>query len=141
MQVTLAKELGATGLDVYSDSLLIVSQIKGEFTAKDSKMTAYLDLAKQKTKLFDPFSITQIPRDQNTQADALANLGSALRKLNFKNIPIAHVTHPAISKPDETEITSLTISTSQTNSWKEPYLNYLQNGTLPADKLEARKIK
>ena len=109
--MTLAKDLGATGLDVYSDNLLIVSQIRGEFAAKDSKMTAYLDLAKQKANHFNPFTITQIPRDQNTQADALANLGSALRKLNVKSIPIAHLTKPTISKPDETP--SLAVTTSQ----------------------------
>ena len=103
-------------------------------------MTTYLDLAKQKTNHFNPFTLTQIPRDQNTQANALANLGSTLRTLNFKNIPIAHLANPTISKPDEAETPSLSFSTSQTNSWRQPYLDYLQNGTLPTDKLEARKI-
>ena len=79
---------------MYTVTAYSVSQIKGEFAAKDSKMTVYLDPAKQKANHFNPFTTTQIPRDQNTQADALANLGSALRKLNFKSIPIAHLTNP-----------------------------------------------
>lgn len=41
--LTLAKDLKATNVEAYNDSLLIVSQTKGEFAAKESKMTAYLE--------------------------------------------------------------------------------------------------
>ena len=96
--MTLAQKLGATSLNVYSDSLLIVSQIKGNFAAKDSKMTAYLEIAKTKTKNFCPFTIQQIPGDLNGQADALGNLGSALSKSLFTTIPLVHLSQPATSK-------------------------------------------
>ena len=79
----LAHQLGATELNVSSDSLLVVNQIKGEFAAKDAKMTSYLDLAKKKSKEFQEFSVQQVPRNQNTQADALANLGPALSGNTF----------------------------------------------------------
>ena len=46
--MTVAKDLGATNLQVFSDSLLIVSQLRGEFAAKDSKMSRYLEIAKPK---------------------------------------------------------------------------------------------
>ena len=54
--------------------------MNGKFQAKDSRMTAYLKVAKEKSDRFEKFSIEQIPRDQNTQADALANLGSAFNE-------------------------------------------------------------
>lgn len=61
---------------------------------------AYLKAAKAKSENFKPFSIEQIPRDQNTQADALANLGSALSKPLFNNIPMIHLTTPSIDNDD-----------------------------------------
>ncbi|KAJ9535562.1 hypothetical protein OSB04_un001302 [Centaurea solstitialis] len=70
----MAYNLGARWLHVRSDSLLVVNQINGEFQAKDSKMVSYLKIAKDKIARFDKFSIEQIPRDLNMQADALANL-------------------------------------------------------------------
>ncbi|KAI3770601.1 hypothetical protein L6452_01741 [Arctium lappa] len=74
--MNMAHDLGATGLHVKSDTLLVINQMNGEFEAKESKMTAYLKVAKAKSEVFQHFSITQIPMDQNTQADALANLGT-----------------------------------------------------------------
>ena len=70
----MAHDLGEKILHVKSDSLLVVKQMNGEFQAKDSKMMAYLELAKEKLRQFQKFTIEQIPRDQNTEVDALANL-------------------------------------------------------------------
>lgn len=39
--------LGATNLEVYSDSRLVVSQVEGTFEAKDSRMVNYLKLVKK----------------------------------------------------------------------------------------------
>uniref|UniRef100_A0A803M663 RNase H type-1 domain-containing protein n=1 Tax=Chenopodium quinoa TaxID=63459 RepID=A0A803M663_CHEQI len=86
--MTVALDLKETGLNVYRDSLLIASQLNGEFAAKVKKMTAYLEIAKRKAKQFNSFSIKKVPRDKNTQADALDNLGSALRKSPFSTIPL-----------------------------------------------------
>jgi len=36
----MASKLGVTKLEVCSDSLLVVSQVKGEYTAKDERMAA-----------------------------------------------------------------------------------------------------
>ena len=132
----LAHQLGATELKVSSDSLLVVNQIKGEFAAKDSKMASYLDITREKSKRFHKFEIQQISRSQNTQADALANLGSALSGNTFASIPIVHLSHPSIAEQ------SLTISNAiPTNDWTKPLLDYLINDVLPIDKLEARKIR
>lgn len=46
-------------------------------------MTAYLDLAKRKSTQFNPFMIQQVPKDQNMQANALANLGSCSEEVQL----------------------------------------------------------
>ncbi|XP_056691954.1 uncharacterized protein [Spinacia oleracea] len=137
--MTLAMELGASGLNIFSDSQLIVNQINGDYEAKDLKMTLYLEKAKKLTSKFKPFSIKQVPRDLNTQADALANLGSALRKSPFSTIPLVHLLSPATEK-DIPQDASLVLSTTNTDSWTKPILDYLTHETLPDDKLEATKI-
>uniref|UniRef100_A0A803MV83 RNase H type-1 domain-containing protein n=1 Tax=Chenopodium quinoa TaxID=63459 RepID=A0A803MV83_CHEQI len=100
--MNLTKDLGASKLQVFCDSLLVASQMNGEFAAKDSKMILYLDLAKSIVAKFATFSIKQIPRDQNTQAGALATLGSALKKSKFSSIPLVHLLAPAINKEAHT---------------------------------------
>ncbi|KAI3707588.1 hypothetical protein L6452_26214 [Arctium lappa] len=133
--MNMAHDLGAKGLHVKSDSLLVVNQINGEFAAKDSKMTPYLKVAKAKSAKFEPFSIEQIPRDLNTQEDALANLGSALSKPLFDTIPMVHLTTSSIDHDDIGQIDD------EEEDWSSDIMNYLTREQLPEDRAEARKIR
>ncbi|KAJ9561561.1 hypothetical protein OSB04_006721 [Centaurea solstitialis] len=92
----MAYSLGAQNLHVRSDSLLVVNQVNGDFQSKDSKMLRYLEIAKAKIARFERFTIEQIPRDLNTQADALANLGFAFDEPALENVSIVHLTTPSI---------------------------------------------
>ena len=85
------------------------------------------------------FNIRQIPRDQNTKVDALANLGSTLRKCDFKSIPIALLAETAISK--QINATRYDASSTGSVSWTQPILEYLEKGVLPEDKLESMKLR
>ncbi|KAJ9542437.1 hypothetical protein OSB04_028943 [Centaurea solstitialis] len=126
----MAYNLGARWLHVRSDSLLVVNQINGEFQAKDSKMISYLKIAKDKIARFDKFSIEQIPRDLNMQADALANLGSAFNEPTLESVPIIHLMSPTIEEAQMIE---------ENHDWSNDIWNYLKNDQLPEDKLEAGK--
>ncbi|KAJ9560378.1 hypothetical protein OSB04_005538 [Centaurea solstitialis] len=128
----MAYNLGARWLHVRSDSLLVVNQINGEFQAKDSKMISYLKIAKDKIARFDKFSIEQIPRDLNMQADALANLGSAFNEPALESVPIIHLMSPTIEEAQVIE---------ENHDWSNDIWNYLKNDQLPEDKLEARKVR
>ncbi|KAJ9544403.1 LOW QUALITY PROTEIN: hypothetical protein OSB04_024110 [Centaurea solstitialis] len=128
----MAYNLGARWLHVRSDSLLVVNQINGEFQAKDSKMISYLKIAKDKIARFDKFSIEQIPRDLNMQADALANLGSAFNEPTLESVPIIHLMSPTIEEAQMIE---------ENHDWSNDIWNYLKNDQLPEDKLEARKVR
>lgn len=54
----LAKALGTTRLKVMSNSQLIVNQISGDYTARDTKMTEYLELVNQLRSEFKKCEIT-----------------------------------------------------------------------------------
>ncbi|XP_031252164.1 uncharacterized protein LOC116110071 [Pistacia vera] len=86
--LSLAKEIGVRKLEVKFDSQLIVNQLQGTYQARDSKMTTYLNLVKEMQTAFEEFSITQVPRAENTHADALANLGSTLQGSSQSSIPL-----------------------------------------------------
>ncbi|KAJ9544334.1 hypothetical protein OSB04_024041 [Centaurea solstitialis] len=131
--LNIAYKLGAKHLDERSDSLLVVNQVNGDFQAKDSKVMNYLKIIKERIVRFDHFSIEQIPRDQNTQADAFANLGSAFNDPFLENIPILHLTTPAIEMKEEVQMNE------EIYNWSLDIWNYLKHDDLREDKMEARK--
>ncbi|XP_074304266.1 uncharacterized protein LOC141638980 [Silene latifolia] len=92
----LALELQISRIEVYSDSKLIVNHVNNVYTARDPKMIAYLEVAKELKLRFASFHIQQIPRDQNVEADALATLGAAFTPGVVGTLPFIHVMKPAI---------------------------------------------
>jgi ribonuclease HI len=65
--------LGARRVIIKSDSELVVKQLNGQYKVKN---TALRPLCQEIIKLIsslESYSITNIPRDQNSAADALAN--------------------------------------------------------------------
>ncbi|KAK3010569.1 hypothetical protein RJ639_010752 [Escallonia herrerae] len=75
-EIRLAHALKVDSLSVHSDSLLVVNHILGDYEARDERMAQYLHLVKTLATKFKNFTIQQIPRDQNTQADTLSRLAS-----------------------------------------------------------------
>ncbi|KAJ9544554.1 hypothetical protein OSB04_024261 [Centaurea solstitialis] len=131
----IAYNSGARCLHVRSDSLLVVNQINGDFQAKDSKMMVYLEIARESIARFEKFSIEQIPRDMNVQADALANLGSAFNEPTLENIPIIHLITSSIEAKEKVQMVE------EVYNWSLDIWNYLKYDRLPDDRMEARKIK
>jgi len=74
----MAVTLGATGLEVSCNSLMVVSQVKEKYNAKDEQMAAYLQLILSLKLKFLRCDFRQISRSENNYADSLANLGSTV---------------------------------------------------------------
>ncbi|XP_074355306.1 uncharacterized protein LOC141694049 [Apium graveolens] len=98
MGLTIAKDMKIKNIDVSCDSLLVFNHVKGSYEAKDPKMVAYLDITKGLINYFDNFSIEQVPRENNVQADALAGLGAVFKNLDLNNIPVVHIMKPAMER-------------------------------------------
>ncbi|KAK3036213.1 hypothetical protein RJ639_030369 [Escallonia herrerae] len=75
--IRLAHALKVDSLSVHSDSQLVVNHVLGDYEARDERMAQYLSLVKTSAVKFQNFTLRQIPRDQNTQADTLSRLASA----------------------------------------------------------------
>ncbi|XP_073129366.1 uncharacterized protein [Henckelia pumila] len=102
MGIKLALSVGAKRLTIHSNSQLIVSQVNGNYEAKEDKMLEYLTQVNELLSRLDSYDIKQIPRGENESADRLAN---------------------------------------EEHSLKGEIIDYLMRGNLPANQVEARKLR
>ncbi|XP_022843269.1 uncharacterized protein LOC111366805 [Olea europaea var. sylvestris] len=84
----LAKEIQVKRLLTSSDSQLVVSQVNGNFTAKDSNMVAYLKLVLDLVLHFERFELIQVPRLENTHANALSKFASSKDSELLKSLSV-----------------------------------------------------
>uniref|UniRef100_A0A2N9JBP4 Reverse transcriptase domain-containing protein n=1 Tax=Fagus sylvatica TaxID=28930 RepID=A0A2N9JBP4_FAGSY len=61
----------------YEALLTGLRQVNGEYQRREDRMTKYLKLVRNAMKWFDEVILVQVPREQNTEADALAKLASS----------------------------------------------------------------
>jgi ribonuclease HI len=71
-----AAQRGASDVAIASDSLLLVQQMLGRYRVKAPHLQALFAEALRRAKVFPRFSIRHVHREENTEADRLANLGA-----------------------------------------------------------------
>ncbi|KAK0586754.1 hypothetical protein LWI29_011713 [Acer saccharum] len=130
--------LGADKLEIYGDSQVVVNQILNEYQAREEHMIAYLDIAKRLLRKFIVYRISQIPREENEQADALSKLASATTSIRSKTIPVAHLIKPSTAESEEIIIAEIRLSPG---NWTYQLRKYLEENILPKDVVEAKRIK
>ena len=70
-----ALELGGREVDVYMDSQLVVRQMEGIYKVKNAQLRPLWEQAGALAKKFATCRFHHVPREQNGEADALANQG------------------------------------------------------------------
>ena len=68
-----AMQLGAEKVELYSDSELVVNQIRGVYSVKDEKLKRLHLKCVELLKNFKEYEISYVPRELNAEADRLAN--------------------------------------------------------------------
>ena len=69
-----------TELHVFADSELVVKQINGDYQVRNENIRLLYDAANRWIKLIPRFSISHVRREDNREADTLANLAMDTRK-------------------------------------------------------------
>ncbi len=69
-----AIRLGARQVELNSDSEFVVKQIKGEYRVKKAALKPLYQRVMQLQSGLESFTINHIPRQQNKEADRLANM-------------------------------------------------------------------
>ncbi|XP_015688589.1 uncharacterized protein YpeP-like [Oryza brachyantha] len=68
----LVKEIGAEAVEIMGDSQLIIKQLSREYECRDDILKTYHEAAKGLLEDFKLITLTHIPREQNTEANSLA---------------------------------------------------------------------
>ncbi|XP_070026051.1 uncharacterized protein [Nicotiana sylvestris] len=76
----LAKCLGAETIEAKCDSLLVVNQVNGIYKVREDRMQRYLDKIQVTLRRFKEWNLVHVPREQNSEVDALTNLGSSVEE-------------------------------------------------------------
>lgn len=71
-------------LQVFADSELVVKQINGEYQVRNEGIRPLYESARRWIALIPRFSITHVRREQNKEADKLANLAMDTRRNSVK---------------------------------------------------------
>ncbi|XP_050918502.1 uncharacterized protein LOC127135921 [Lathyrus oleraceus] len=127
-------------LEVYMDSSLVISQVRGDWETCDQKLVPYKEHVLKLIPYFDEISFHHIPREENQLADTLATLASMF-KITWKNeapaISIGLLDEPAYYLATEEE--------SDGKPWYHKIKTYLEKQVYPdnasiIDKNALRKL-
>ncbi|XP_075645518.1 uncharacterized protein LOC142616581 [Castanea sativa] len=129
-------DLGAREVKVYSDSLLVVSQVQGNFEAKDPWMIEYLRLAKRMMGNFETVKIEWIALGQNRHADSLATLASSIadkvpRLIRAELVPERSIAARAL----------IVQVTKAERCWIDLIINFLSKDRTSEDEKEAARVR
>lgn len=75
-----ARRLGATRVEVVSDSELLVRQMNGQYRVKNAGLQSLFQQAQELTGTFERFAIRHVRREENALADEMANRAMNLRR-------------------------------------------------------------
>ncbi|KAJ8480110.1 hypothetical protein OPV22_023837 [Ensete ventricosum] len=128
-----AADLGAEDIEVFTDSQLVAGQVNGKFETRETAMIKYLAEVRLAATRFQRFIVTKVPRNKNTQADALAKLASS-RATDTPTGAMVRTVGPSIGP------TLMTVG-QEDGGWTNEILRFKQAGVLPEDKSAARRVK
>ena len=75
--MSMVQKMRGKAVKMFSNSRLIVSQVKGELEARDERIQRYLSQVRHLQSGFESFSLLHVPRSRNTYADSLATLATS----------------------------------------------------------------
>ena len=75
--MSMVQRIGGKAVKMFSDSRLVVGQVKGVLEARDERMQGYLSQVWHLQSGFESFSLLHVPRSGNTYADCLAMLATS----------------------------------------------------------------
>ncbi|XP_025647205.1 uncharacterized protein [Arachis hypogaea] len=117
----LARKVGATRLEVCSDSQVVTSQVNESYQARDSLLQKYLDKVKELSKQFEEVAVQHVLRERNTRADLLSKLASTKPGAGNRSLIQGMIKEPAVAL----HLTKIS------PSWMDPITDYQENGKLP----------
>lgn len=130
-----ARSAGASRVKIYSDSQLVMQQVQGSYETREKMMVRYLKAMQQLAEGFQDWRVEQIPREENSEAKALAKMATCLEGTQGSG-GWEVLNHNMMVSTIESEAV-----TPAVNSWMRHILIFILSGTLPENPAEARRIR
>ena len=118
--------MGKKAVEIFSNSRLVVGQVKGELEAKDVRMQEYLNQVRHSQSGFESFSLLHIPRNGNTHADSLAILATFLAQGLPQVILVEDLYKPTEGKREMVRVHQIRVGPS----WMDPIVLFLKEDIL-----------
>ena len=133
----MVQKMGGKTVEIYSDSRLVVGQVKGELEARDPRMQEYVSQVRCIQTKFEFFDLSYISRSENTHADSLATLATSLAQDLPQIILVEDLCTSTTVKKDLIQVHQIKLGPS----WMDPILFFVERDILPEEKFEAKKIR
>ena len=125
--MSMVHRMGGRSVTIFSDSRLVVGQVKSELEAKDERMRGYLARVQHLQKNFEWFNLQHIPRGGNTHADSLATLATSSAQNLPRIILVEDVGKPSGEKGKMIYVPHVRVGPS----WMDPIIQFLSKDVLP----------
>ena len=137
MGMAIVQRMSGKSVKIFSDSRLVVGQVKGEFEAKDERIQGYLSQVRCLQSEFESFNLLHIPRSSNTHADSLAMLATS----SAQNLPRVILVKD-LYKPTEARRETVQVHQIRAGpSWMDSIIQFLKEDILPEERSEADKVR
>ena len=112
MGMCMVQKMGGKVPELFSDSRLVVGQVKGELEARDPRMQGYLSQVRRMQTKFESFDLSHIPCGENTHADSLATLATSSTRSFPRVIIVEDLYTPTPSRKDVHQVHQVNLAPS-----------------------------
>ena len=137
MGMMMVQKMGGKAVRVFSDSKLVVGQVRGDLEARDSRMQEYLCQIRSIQEKFEVFDLSHVPRSGNTHVDSLATLPTSSAQDLPRVVLVENLYTHTSAHHDIPRIHQIKLGPSLMDSISL----FLEKDVLPEEKSEADKVR
>ena len=134
--MAMVQRMGGKSIKLFSDSRLVVGQVRGKFGAKDERMQGYLCQVKCLQLKFDSFDLLYVPRSGNAHADSLDMLATSSAQDLPRVILVEDLYKPTETRGETAQIHQIRAGPS----WMDSIIRFLKEDILLEERIEADKV-
>ena len=136
MGMIMVQKMGRKAVKVFSNSKLVVGQVRGDLETRDPRMQQYLSQVGRIQTKFELFDLSHIPKSGNTHGDSLATLATSSAQDLPRVILVEDLCTPTPLHGDMSRIHQIKLGPS----WMNPISLFFERDILPEEKSEAEKV-
>jgi ribonuclease HI len=132
-----AKAMGIQRLVIKADSQIVAGHIEKDYKARDPELARYLQFLRDQKKHFEGFTVKNISRNDNSDADELAK--AAAQNANLPQDVFYQILNQASIK--EVQVTPREVHIIQSEDWRAPIMAYLRGHYEPENEVNDIRMK